>query len=179
MTGRRIGILAGVGLACVASFVLLSPTEARPDERPPARGPGGPGGVGNVEVSMKEMGRALRKLRGSIEDASKKAENLQLIGEMERGCINAKNLGVPKDVLSHAADAAAKDKLAVEYRTHLMGLMRQLLDLEQSVMDGKSDEAKSQLAEVFKMQKAGHDAMGLSEEEDDHGPGERKGGKPE
>lgn len=175
MTGRRIGILAGVGLACVASFALLSNSEARPDERPPMRGPGGPGAGGSVEVSMKEMGRALRKLRGSIEDSAAKEDNLRLLGEMERGCINAKNLPVPGDVLRHAADDAAKEKLAVEFRSHLLGLMRKLLDVEQSVMDGKNDVAKTQLEEVFKLQKAGHDAMGLKEEEE-RGP--RKGGGP-
>lgn len=114
---------------------------------------------------MKEMGRAMRKLRASVEDAAKRADNLALIGEMQRGCIGAKNLPVPKEVLAAAADEAAKEKLAVEYRTRLIGVMRQLLDLEVSVMEDKNDVAKTQLDELFKMQKAGHDAMGLSDDD--------------
>lgn len=162
MTGRQIGFAAAALVLGVMSAVMLSPTQARPDERPPS-GPRG-GGVASVELSMKEMGRALRKLRGSVEDASKKDENLTAIGEMQRGCVNAKNMGAPKGVLKEAADDAAREKMTADYRMHLITVMRTLLDLEESVAAGKLDIAKSQVDEIFKLQKAGHDAMGLKEE---------------
>jgi hypothetical protein len=171
MTGRRIGLAAAVAVLGVTSVVMLTPTQARPDERP--RG----GAVGNVEVSMKEMGRAMRKLRGSVEDASKKAENLALIGEMQRGCVGAKGLPVPKDVLAQAADDAAKEKLGVEFRTRLIAVMRKLLDMEVSIMEGRNAEAKSALDELFAMQKEGHDVMGLSDDDEDKERGP-KGGAP-
>jgi len=162
MTGRRIGVLVALGVAMVSGAVMLVPATARPDERPPS-GPRG-SGMGSVEVSMKEMGRALRKLRGSVEDASKKDENLAAIGEMQRGCVNAKNLGAPKGVLKEAADDASREKMTADYRTHLISLMRKLLDLEESVVAGKLDVAKTQVDEIFKMQKEGHEAMGMGDE---------------
>lgn len=161
MAGRRISGLGALCVAMVSGAVVLTPATARPDERPPSSARGG---IGNVEVSMKEMGRAMRKLRGSIEDAAKKDENLALIGEIQRGCVACKNLPVPKDVLSKAADDAAREQLGVAFRTRLIAVMRKLLEMEESVMAGKSDAAKQQLDELFKMQKEGHDAMGLGDD---------------
>jgi hypothetical protein len=116
---------------------------------------------------MKGMNRALRQLSRQIGDESKKEENLRLINDMERGCVNAKGAKLPEDVLEHAKDEAGKAKMATEFRSDLIKVMRVLLDIETDIADGKTDDAKAKLKEVEKMRDHGHQEMGLKEEKDD------------
>jgi hypothetical protein len=144
------------------------PADGQPGDRPP-QGPGrgeprrgGPGGQPtNVEGAMKLMNGNLRRLKGQISDAAKKDDNLRLIGEVERGCILAKNMQPER--LQDIKDDAERAKLAATFRQDLVDLMRKLLDIEQNLIDGKNEAAASTLQEVVKMRDAGHKAMGVDE----------------
>lgn len=140
------------------------------------RGPGGPreggpreGGPGaergaSVGSSMKSIGRTLRTLRGQVEDASKKEDNLRLIGELQRACIASKNQPLPEKILNNSKTDADKAKAQLLYRTDLIKLARKLLDLEEAVLADKGAEAKKLAEEVAKMRETSHDALGVKED---------------
>ena len=140
---------------------------AGPRGGPREGGPGGPGGAergGGVSGSMKSIGRSLKTLRGQVEDASKKDENLRLIGEMQRGCITAKNQPLPEKLLKDLKTDADKAKNQLLYRTDLIKLARMLLDLEEAVLNGKTAEAKKLADEVAKMRETSHEALGVKDD---------------
>ena len=136
----------------------------RPARQPESR-PGGPGRgeAPNVEASMKGMNRALGQLKAQIVDPSKKDACLKLIGDAQRGCIAAKS-GQPIKI-KDLKDDAARAKASESFRRRLMAVARKLLDIEQSILDGKGDAAKAQVAEVLKMRDEGHEEFGVNENE--------------
>src|SRR5882672_1758607 len=97
--GRRrslmMVVLASAALAAAgaaqppAERPQTSPDPSRAQPEPGRRGPGQPGGPGseprNVEGAMKLINRGLRTLSRQIDDTSKKAENLKLVWDAERG----------------------------------------------------------------------------------------------
>lgn len=168
-------IAAGVCVLAVAAGVLAWQPEGRaPRGQQPAgqpgqgdpRGPGGPGGgrggAPSVEAGMKGMNRPLRQLSQQIGDASKKDENLRLINDMQRGCATAKGASLPEKYLK--GDDAAKAKLAGEFRSDLIKMMRLLLDIEEDIAAGKTAEASTKLKQVAEMRDHGHKEMGVKED---------------
>lgn len=141
--------------------------------RPRRDGPGreGPGREGaaqgpNLEGAMKLMNRAARQLKDSISDASKKDENLKLITDIERGCIGAKGAPLPQKLLDKAADDNARKKLQADFRADLIKLLRLSLDIEQDIIDGKNDAAKTKFDQLQKLRDESHKAMGVKEEKE-------------
>ncbi len=139
---------------------------ARPEGQDgPARGEGGQ--RGSVEGAMKGMNRAMKQLHASIADASKKDENLRLVNDMQRNCVVAKGLPVPDDVFKNAPDDAAKAKTREAIRRDLISVLRKLIEVEQSLLDGKTDAAKSTLDEVQKMREDAHKRLGIKDDDDE------------
>jgi len=168
-----VSAVALISVAGLAVGTTYAQPEAQPGTRQPERRPGGegrrPGAEGrgegmNVEGAMKTMNRSLKQLNGQIADAAKKDDNLKLIGDMERAIVAAKNQPVPADVLAKAKDDAAKAKVSSEFRSHLIDALRKIIDVEEAVADGKTDDAKAKLALFAKTQEAGHNAVGLKDD---------------
>ncbi|MFN0135374.1 MAG: hypothetical protein ACKVS9_04565 [Phycisphaerae bacterium] len=118
----------------------------------------------SVEGAMKGMNRAARALKDSIGDAAKNDENLKLVSDLQRACVGAKGMPVPAEVLSKAADDAARTKMSSDYRRGLLAAARLLLDLEEALLDGKNDIAAKKFDEFQKARDAGHAAMGFKDE---------------
>jgi len=139
------------------------PRVDRPNGEAGGPGAGGPGGrrADSVEGAMKGMNRALKGLNAQIADPAKKDDNLKLISSLQRNVVNAKDLPVPEGIMKLAKDDTQRAKLSETYRKNLIALMRKLLDLEEDVAAGKTSEAKAKLAEIQKMQDAGHADMGM------------------
>ncbi|MFO0783722.1 MAG: cytochrome b562 [Phycisphaerales bacterium] len=186
MTKKLIAscLAAGLSFACVTAAVAQDspPPSGKPagqDTSPKGPPPGGEGrgrggergtgrggpgaGAVNLEGAMKSMGRALKSLQSTIGDASKKEENLKLIFEMERACAGAKGAQLPPDITKNAADDAAKAKMTADFRADLNKLLRALLDLEQSVTDGNTAQATSQLATIAQLRDASHKQLGVKD----------------
>lgn len=172
----RMGLLVSVGLAAAAVLTVVrlsgdgamlpvamrQPAEGQPGER---RGPGGAGGErrASVEGSMKAMERALEPLYRQFEEAGKREENLRLVNDAQRGCVQAKGLGVPRSLLAKKATEAEKAALTETYRADLIATLRRLLDLEEAIASGNADAAKVAIAELKKLREQGHHGMGLHE----------------
>jgi hypothetical protein len=110
---------------------------------------------------MRGMNRALRQLSQQVGDAAKKDENLRLINDLQRGCVNAKGAPFPEPLLKKAADDAARAKMTEEFRRELIKMLRLLLDIETDVFDGQGDAAKAKLEELEKLRDHAHEEMGL------------------
>ncbi len=177
--------------ASFALLPALAPSiDASPSTPPAGRpgqggqgGPGGPGGQGgqggaggrapagargadrgaSVEGSMKAMNGSLRRLKASIGDATQKDANLRLIDQMQISAATAKSLPLPPELLQKAGDDAAKAKLQSEFRESLIKLLRETLEMEQAVISGRVEVAKSRLAEVEKLRDEAHKALGVDE----------------
>lgn len=140
------------------------PERPQGEGRAPQGGP--PGGPQNVGAAMKGIGRSLKQLREQIDDSAKKTENLKLIGDMERFCVQAKSLNLPPKMLKKEKDADSRTKLGESYRTELIPLLRKMLDVEQAILDGKSEDARNGLDAIEKMRDAGHEKLGVKEDDD-------------
>jgi len=180
-------LVAILGFATLATAAIAfapqqpPPGDARPSQAPPAPGepgrrppfdrPGGPGGPGGRQVSvsgaMKTMNRAMHQRQGQISDASKRAENLALINDIERGAVSAKGAPLPDDVMKNGKDDAAKSKMVEDFRRALMKSVRTALDIEDNILAGKSDAAKAGMEELIKQRDAGHTALGVQLDEDE------------
>ena len=132
------------------------------------RGPGGPGGQQrggvNVGSAMKAMGRALKQLKAQVGDASKKDENLKLVATIQYGCAAAKSAPLPGNI-TKGMDDAAKAKLDETFRSNLRGVMATAMQLEDAILNGKTDEAAKLVDKLNEQREAGHKAVGLKDED--------------
>ncbi|HZW07709.1 MAG TPA: cytochrome b562 [Phycisphaerales bacterium] len=146
--------------------------------QPPARGPGGGGRDGQprqgqgLSGSMKAMDRALEALKSTIGDAAKKDDNLRLLGDAQRGAVNAKSAR-PTEALNGAKDDAERAAISTQYRKHLLDVLKALIDAEVATMDGKTDQAKAALDRVATLRDKGHKDLKVGEGE---GSGDTGGG---
>jgi hypothetical protein len=169
----RRPLAGGLCILTLAAATMAWQPETRPARsdqpqgqpgEPGQRGRGGQGqGPATVEGSMKGMNRALRQLNAQIGDASKKDDNLRIINDMQRACVNAKGAPLPEGILKKAADDAAKAKLHAEFRHELIKAMRLLLDIETAIADGKGEAATAKLEELKKLRDHAHEEMGVED----------------
>ena len=156
-TPVRFRALLVLGIAAVVASTTSCSSRAGSDPQDAS----GRSDGGSVEVAMETMSRAFKHLRDIADDGTKRDDAVRTIGEMQRACIAAKNLGLPPNVMKGAKDDAAKALLADTFRSDLIALLRKLLDLEQSVMDGKQAAIAAQLADVAKMRDDAHQSLGV------------------
>lgn len=179
-------LLAGTlaaGMTAATSFALVrqqpanGERPAQPAPPPPGeRGPGGPGVPGgpggrgpgqrgeaiSIEGAMKQMNGAYKRLKTTVADPAKAEESLRFIGDMERGCVLAKNQS-PKKQLEGVEGDAAKAKKAEDFRRRLIALNQHLLQIELALLDKKFDEAKKLVDAVEAMEEKGHEAFDVKE----------------
>ena len=157
-----------VACACVLTIagagIALQPERegGRPQGQPERGGPPG-GRQVSVEGGMNGMNRAMRQLSRQVEDASKRSENLRLINDMQRWCVNAKGAPLSEEILKKAQDEDAKARLTDEFRRELIKAMRLLLDIETDIADGKGEAAKAKLAELAKLRDHAHEELGVKD----------------
>ncbi|HEX8877903.1 MAG TPA: hypothetical protein VF777_14235 [Phycisphaerales bacterium] len=173
-------LVVGLGLAAAAPLAFLrsaAPTVAQVSMQQPAEGNRGQDGRANsergergerrvsVEGSMKAIQRSFEALERQIGDPGKRDENLKLINEAQRGCVLSKGAGLPREIAEKNLflDAASKARMHDDYRVHLVATLRKLIDLEEAVAAGKTEDAKAALAAVAKLRDEGHNAMGMHE----------------
>jgi soluble cytochrome b562 len=144
---------------------------------------------------MKLINRSVRKLSQQIDDPEKKQENLQLLGEIERAAVTAKSMPVPakraprggpegaprgrveehneapmpaaqNEKQPQGAPPAADPQREETFRRDLMKLIRQALDIEQDLMDGKPDQAKADLKKIAEIRNDAHKELGVRQGRD-------------
>ena len=174
----RTTALIGLSLALTAALAPIAIAQDAPPAAPagngsgkggqPPREGGERGGRGggqqvSLEGSMKGMNRALKTLKGAIGDASKKNECLKMVSEMQRNCAASKAATVPAEYLKSAADDAAKAKIEDEFRSDLRKNLHLLLDLEDAIVAGKTDEANALIVKIEALRDHAHEEMGVKD----------------
>ena len=180
MNPTRIVAVLGLGLALAAAVPSAIAQDAPP---PPPGGPGpdapagrdgapprqgGPrGGRGqqgapaNLDASMKAMNRSVKALKALVSDPAKKDEALKAVSEAQRACAACKAMPLPQKFTARAPDAEAKAKIEAEFRGDLRKNLRLLLDLEDAIVAGKTDEAAAILAKVEELRDHAHEEIGV------------------
>lgn len=113
---------------------------------------------------MKGLNRAIKQLRGQAGDSSKRDENLRLVNDAQRGLVAAKGQPLPEDFLKNAKDDAAKAALKDTFRKDLIGALRKLVDIEQSIFENKGDDTKKLVEELVKMRDTSHKELGVKDD---------------
>ena len=111
---------------------------------------------------MKQMNGAFKRLSATVADPAKVEESLRFVGEMERGCVLAKNQS-PKKQLEAVQGDEAKAKKAEDFRRRLIALNQQLLKVELALLDKSFEEAKKLLDAMHEMEATGHEAFEVKE----------------
>lgn len=105
---------------------------------------------------MKGMNRAVRNLGRAIDGTGTAEDALKAVAEAQAACATCR-MFQPE----HANGDAAK---VAEYRKHLIGVSRALLDIEEQLLAGKNAEAKAALEKIKGLQEEGHKALGVKDE---------------
>lgn len=117
----------------------------------------------SVGAAMKTMDRSLDRLKALAGDPSSSDEALAALGEIERGCLAAKNQPAPREVLERATDDAGRAALAAEYRRDLIEIMRTLLEAEEAILARDARRVGASLTRVSELQETSHDRFGVKE----------------
>ena len=114
------------------------------------------GGNEKIEHPMEDLNGSLKRLEKALA-AKDTAAALPLIIKMQSACQEAKVEAPAKS--AEISDAAKKAEFLNGYRKTMIGLQKDLLDIEALLIDGKADEAAKIVAEKVKpSKKSGHDA---------------------
>lgn len=188
----RLALALIAGAATAAAVFAQPPAERPPTSPDPSRvqpEPGRPGQQGgprapqgdprNVEGAMKMINRSLRTLNRQIDDTSKKADNLKLIGDAQRGAILAKGMEPEK------SPKEGHEEFLKKFRLGQIQLVTMLLELETDVLNDKTSEAKAVLAKLATFRDKEHKEFDVKDKGDGkgwegaRGPGEpRREGEP-
>lgn len=102
---------------------------------------------------MGTANRAMRQLRGQIEDASKNAESAQLVATIRENLQSAKSLTPVR--IAEIPDAE-KARFTREYQAQVQKAVQSLTALEAALKAGDNAKAQALMAEVGGLQKEGH-----------------------
>src|SRR3954468_8216526 len=111
-----------IAFCVVMSFAVCAPLARAADDKEKGATP--------VEDELIADNKALKTLKTQITDASKNASSLQLIGEMEKHFLAAKEMEPAR-----AKKEANKAKFVADYRKAMINLMSEVLKLEAAVAD--------------------------------------------
>ncbi len=115
---------------------------------------------------MQGMNRAMKMLKENVADAAKRDDNLKTVNELQRMIVLAKSAPFTDKMYEHAraGDDPAKKKIAEEFRSRLIAVLRTAIDLEEQIAAGKTDEAKATYAKLHELEESGHKFMGVDED---------------
>ena len=112
-----------------------------------------------LSKEMSAMNKSLRTVKRQLGDASKKADNLELIGKVKGNLTAAEKLQ-PKKTKDQADKAGYTKKFGEE-----MGdLNKAVDDLEKAIKADSADDAKKALDKIYQLKEKGHKDFGVDED---------------
>lgn len=173
--------MLGAAVAAITTFALFAgmapqtapgdaPTgPAQRDPRGPGTGqnpgagrPGARGGAGalppNFEQGMKQAGRGFRALKASALDAATRDADLAAVQALQTGLLASKGVASTVPMSPSAKQKFGDDETAYRaaLRRDLIKALRQSFDLEDAILEGKTDAAKASMAKLEEKQESGH-----------------------
>jgi soluble cytochrome b562 len=134
---------------------LLVPLATAADAPPAPAGQPGPDTEKKTELEMRmdRMGKAFRKLKKQVADASQNASSLELVATMQAAAKEAVDL-TPEKAQDVPADQ--RDKFVQDYKAGMQGLLDRLGKLQDALTAGKNDEAAQLVSDLGDFQKKEH-----------------------
>ena len=129
---------------------------AAPDAAPaaPAVAPAAPEDKDtDLEVQMKRMNKAFKKLKRQVADPTQNAASLDLVATMDDATKIAMDL-TPKKADDVAPDQKAK--FIEDYKAGMKGMQDELAKLSEALTAGKNDDAVKIVADMFDLEKKDH-----------------------
>ena len=101
---------------------------------------------------MSAMNKSLRLIKRQLPDASKKAENLELLGKIKKN-LEASHKLEP----ASTKDQADKTAYTAKYKEEITTLTKAMDELEAAIKADKQDEAKAALDKIQDLKSKGHE----------------------
>lgn len=106
------------------------------------------GGHEILEHNMKVIGSAYKKLRTQARSKAFGESTIKLLSQMQSAAVIAMHANVDAEI--------TKKEDVIAYRTQMADLIKKLLDTELAVLNGKNDEAASNIGDLYRIEKKGH-----------------------
>jgi soluble cytochrome b562 len=136
-------------LTTLVALAIGIPSTVRADEDTP------------LAKNMSAMNKALRTLKRQIADATKKEENIGLIGKIKAGIVEAAKLEPKKTKDIPAAEKAA---YLEKYKKQMEELGKTFDGIETALKADKADEAKALFDKLAEQKEKGHKDFGADDE---------------
>ena len=107
-----------------------------------------------LEEVMATVSSRHKRMRRSITDASKRETNITYVVEMQAAAAQAK---LYKPAMIKSVPESQQAKFLAAYSKSMNLLIRELLVLEEALIDGKMDAAKASYDKLSGMKKTAHD----------------------
>jgi soluble cytochrome b562 len=140
--------------AAAAAIIMTGATLARAQEvqlpgQIPTQTPPPP----TLEKEMQAIEKPYKQLGRYVKDATKNQRSLSLIADMEQHTLVAKGM-TPKIPKSVPEDQHAK--YLSDYRAMMVNMVREELDLEEALIEGKNDKAAESIKALHDIEEQGH-----------------------
>lgn len=129
--------------ACVASAVLAF---ASPRDEGEKEGP--------LHENMEKIEHGLKKLRRDLKEATKNADSLKIVNEMQSAAQACKLETPPRTAKVPEADRA---KFMNDYKKTLIAVQKDMLDLEIALIDGDNAKAQELFKKIHDAEDPGHE----------------------
>lgn len=110
--------------------------------------------VNPLEDIMGTISSRHKRLRRTITDASKNADSLKYLLEMQAAVIKAK---AQKPSMAAKIPESQRAKFIIAYRKGLNVLLASLVKIEEALLDGKQKAAQETYAKLLEIKKASHE----------------------
>ncbi len=115
-----------------------------------------------LEHLMESIARSMKKLEKQVADPKQNEASLKLVTEIASAVQQAK-LIVPGGV--KRLPESDRAKAATEYRKMMGNVQRELLDLEDNLLDNKNEDAVENVKTIREVQKTGHDEYRVKDDD--------------
>lgn len=104
--------------------------------------------------AMEDLGDAVKALKKSVKDPTKKEESLKLVSKAQHASLVSKDY--PPAMLAKAPEAD-RPKIMDGYRKAMAVVIADLCKLEQQIIDGKTEEATETMKNLKVLEDDGHE----------------------
>ena len=115
----------------------------------------------SLHQRMESINRTLRGLRRSVNSADQNAATLSAVADMQAQFTACK--GMVPDQVEKEQDADKKKALATTFRVQICKALRNLLDIEIAVLEGRNADAAKLVAEMKDLEHDSHKKLGVDD----------------
>jgi hypothetical protein len=146
-------LLLALPLALAPAVSQSPDQESEQDEHHEHEGP--------LAEAMEHIGSGMRSLRKLMTEEGQAQAAIEIARDLQSNAATA--LGHPPAPPA-GSDGTATALWNIAFRRQILGVLEGMLDLEQALVEGRLDDARSSYAHLNKLKAAGHDRFQIEEE---------------